>query len=167
MANTPIKYPSPYLRDRRVSLGLTQQQVADAIGIGKWAMQKLEQRGELPEIHFEELSKVLGVTVGDLFVEKYAVVIREVFHIPTEVFRSFIADNIGKDRAFGRKPSIPKTITSGNNPFEDKERTALFQKVIDEVRGMTAEEGFQSLIESGIYTKDGVLAPEYGGPPRK
>lgn len=48
-----------------------------------------------------------------------------------------------------------------------KEVLALHKRVLKEVRAMTPEEGFKSLVKSGIYTRDGNLAPEYGGPPRK
>ncbi len=44
-----------------------------------------------------------------------------------------------------------------------KELLELHKLVIEEVRKMTAEEGFKDLIASGIYTPDGKLAKEYGG----
>ena len=47
------------------------------------------------------------------------------------------------------------------------EQRKLHESVLKEVRSMTPEEGFKDLIKSGIYTADGQLAPEYGGPPRK
>ena len=48
-----------------------------------------------------------------------------------------------------------------------KKQAALHAKVLEEVRSMTPEEGFKDLIKSGIYTPEGKLAPEYGGPPRQ
>lgn len=39
----------------------------------------------------------------------------------------------------------------------------LHKRVLDRVRKMTPDEGFQSLVASGIYTSDGKLAKEYGG----
>jgi hypothetical protein len=44
-----------------------------------------------------------------------------------------------------------------------KELLELHELVLDEVRKMTPEEGFRSLIASGIYTPEGKLAKEYGG----
>jgi len=44
-----------------------------------------------------------------------------------------------------------------------KDLRELHQRVLDRVRKMTPREGFQSLIESGIYTPDGKLAKEYRG----
>lgn len=50
--------------------------------------------------------------------------------------------------------------------FPDRKKQAeLHRQVLEEVRAMTPAEGFQDLIVSGIYTPDGKLAPEYGGPP--
>jgi len=161
-----IKYPTTYLKDRRTNLGLTQLEVAEAIGVEKWALQKLEQRGEMPEIHFDKLARVLKVPVMDLYVEKYAPVMRTVFHIPTENFRKYVRENIGTDRAFGHKAvSLTKNqmVPETHNPGEDN-LPELHKKVLHRVRTMTAKEGFQELIKSGIYTPDGQLAPEYGGP---
>lgn len=158
-----IKYPTPFLKNRRVSLGLTQMQVAAAIGIEQWAMQKLEQRGELPEIHFEKLSQVLQVSVLELQIEKYAPIIREIFHIPTESFRSWVNTNVDTDRAFGRKPPKISMIDS----LDDPRVPPLFKQVIREARAMTPEEGFEDLKKSGIYTPGGKLAPEYGGPKKE
>ena len=44
-----------------------------------------------------------------------------------------------------------------------KELLELHERVLKEVREMTSEEGFRSLVASGIYTPDGKLAKEYGG----
>jgi len=45
-----------------------------------------------------------------------------------------------------------------------KELLELHKRVLARVRKMTPEEGFRSLVESGIYTPAGKLAKEYGGP---
>ena len=37
------------------------------------------------------------------------------------------------------------------------------KNVIRHVRSLTPEEGFRSMVESGIYFPDGTLTPEYGG----
>lgn len=47
-----------------------------------------------------------------------------------------------------------------------KEQEDLHARVLDRVRRMTPKEGFRSLIESGIFTEQGELSPEYGGPKR-
>jgi hypothetical protein len=47
------------------------------------------------------------------------------------------------------------------------EQRKLHEKVLRQVRSMTPEQGFKDLVKYGIYTTDGQLAPEYGGPPRK
>ncbi|MDA1277958.1 MAG: hypothetical protein O2960_28520 [Verrucomicrobia bacterium] len=44
-----------------------------------------------------------------------------------------------------------------------KELLAFHDRVVKRVRKMTPQQGFQSLIASGIYTPDGKLAKEYGG----
>ena len=160
-----IKFPTNYLRDRRISLGLTQHQVAEAIGVEKWAMQKLEQRGELPDIHFEKLSQVLNVSVIELYIEKYAPVMREIFQIPTERFRQWVKTNVGTDRAFGHK--VSQITDTGSTHLDRAGLLKLFREVVEEARMKTPEEGFKDLIASGIYTPEGKLAPEYGGPKKK
>jgi hypothetical protein len=39
----------------------------------------------------------------------------------------------------------------------------VHRRVVEEVRKMTPEQGFQDLIASGIYTSGGKLAKKYGG----
>ncbi|OHA32571.1 MAG: hypothetical protein A2928_03520 [Candidatus Taylorbacteria bacterium RIFCSPLOWO2_01_FULL_45_15b] len=79
------------------------------MGIEKNAYMKLEQRGEIPEKHLCSLSRVLKVSTTDLLVEKYAPVMRHIFHIPTEIFRTFVKDHMSEDRAFGKKfPTLEK-----------------------------------------------------------
>jgi len=55
-----------------------------------------------------------------------------------------------------------KPQTSGT-PLYGSELLEMHRRVLDRVGKMTKEEGFQSLVESGIYTPDGKLAKEYGG----
>jgi hypothetical protein len=43
------------------------------------------------------------------------------------------------------------------------ELLALHKRVLERVRKMSPEEGFRSLVASGIYTAEGKLAKEYGG----
>lgn len=49
-------------------------------------------------------------------------------------------------------------------PRTRKELLALYMRVVERARSMTTEELFQSMVRSGIYTAEGQLAPEYGGP---
>ena len=93
------------MKERRTEFGLSQAQVADAIGVDRLAYQKAEQRGEIPEIHFKALAKIFDVTVTDLFIEKYAPVMSAVFQIPRSKFRDFVSQNMGTDRSLGHKPS--------------------------------------------------------------
>ncbi len=166
-----IKYPTTFLKNRRTNLGLTQLEVASAIGVEKWALQKLEQRGEMPEVHFDKLSEILKVSVMNLYIEKYAPVMRAVFHIPAENFRAYVRGNIDKDKAFGHRTAI---LTAPDAPSGSKKQNLnneaglpeLFKEVLRHVRNLTPKEGFASLVESGIYTPDGQLTPEYGGPSR-
>lgn len=46
-----------------------------------------------------------------------------------------------------------------------RSRDEVFASVLREIRAMTPEEGFKSLVRAGIYTREGELRPEYGGPP--
>jgi len=50
-----------------------------------------------------------------------------------------------------------------NDSGSAKELQELHVRVLKRVRGMSIAEGFQTLIDSGIYTTDGKLAKEYGG----
>ena len=52
-------------------------------------------------------------------------------------------------------------------PLARKELLELHERVLQTVRKKSSKEGFRDLIKSGIYTPDGHLAPEYGGPPRQ
>lgn len=52
---------------------------------------------------------------------------------------------------------------TGNEPHTRAELLHLHQRVLKRVRKMTPEEGFRSLVASGIYTPEGKLAKEYGG----
>ena len=49
------------------------------------------------------------------------------------------------------------------DPISREELLELHKRVLERVRAMSPEEGFQSLVASGIYTPDGQLAKEYGG----
>jgi uncharacterized protein (DUF2461 family) len=58
--------------------------------------------------------------------------------------------------------NIDKTETNGL-VLTRKEQLELHERVLEEVRRMTPEEGFRFLVASGIYTPEGKLAKEYGG----
>jgi hypothetical protein len=55
-----------------------------------------------------------------------------------------------------------KFETNGS-PLSGSELLELNRLVVERVRKMTADEGFRSLVASGIYTPEGKLAKEYGG----
>jgi len=62
------------------------------------------------------------------------------------------------DKRKGAKmPPTNGTVLSRSELLE------LHKRVLARVRKMTPEEGFRSLVASGIYTPDGKLAKEYGG----
>lgn len=58
------------------------------------------------------------------------------------------------------KPKTKKSKANGSLPAR-KGRVDLHALVLSRVRKMTPEQGFRSLIASGIYTSDGKLAKEY------
>ena len=59
-------------------------------------------------------------------------------------------------------PVSPKPET-GSQPLSRSEMLDMHERILDRVRKMTPEEGFHSLVASGIYTPDGRLTKEYGG----
>jgi hypothetical protein len=56
-----------------------------------------------------------------------------------------------------------KQLEVNGSVLSRKELLELHERVLKRVRKMSPKEGFQSLIESGIYSRDGTLAKEYGG----
>ena len=56
-----------------------------------------------------------------------------------------------------KQPEANGSALSANEVAE------LHERVLRRVRSMTAKEGIQSLVRSGILTPDGKLAKEYGG----
>ncbi|HWQ91615.1 MAG TPA: hypothetical protein VN673_08085 [Clostridia bacterium] len=54
-------------------------------------------------------------------------------------------------------PPISGSMLSRNELLD------LHKRVLERVRKMTPEEGFRSLVASGIYTPEGKLTKEYGG----
>ena len=57
-----------------------------------------------------------------------------------------------------------QSLSSEVKYLSRSEMLELHVRVLDQVRKMTPEEGFKSMVASGIYTPDGKLAKEYGGP---
>ncbi|HZM02312.1 MAG TPA: hypothetical protein VFC44_04740 [Candidatus Saccharimonadales bacterium] len=55
-----------------------------------------------------------------------------------------------------------KSQTNGK-PLTRKVLLAAHQRALKRVSKMTAQEGFASLVEAGIYSADGKLMPRYGG----
>lgn len=62
-------------------------------------------------------------------------------------------------KAASRKP---KTRTNGAVPTR-VELLASQERALKRVAKMSVREGFESLVRAGIYTRDGKLAPRYGG----
>jgi hypothetical protein len=63
-----------------------------------------------------------------------------------------------KNESKNRAKPAPK-----DGPLSRAELLVLHQRVLEKVQKMTPEEGFRSLVESGIYTPEGKLTKEYGG----
>lgn len=101
MNKSPIKFPTPYIRNRRLDLGLSQKQVCAAIGMQEWAYQKLEQRGQIPEEHIPALAKVLQVSERVLWIEKLAPMVLKVFGIPKARFEGFVTSSPKVDSRLG------------------------------------------------------------------
>jgi len=55
-----------------------------------------------------------------------------------------------------------KSRTNGAVPTRS-ELLAAHERALKKVQKRTAEEGFESLVRAGICTRDGKLAPRYGG----
>lgn len=85
------KFPSSYLKERRIRLGLQPCEVARATGLTLETYRQIEHRGQLPEEHFEKLAEALKVTVDELKTEKAAVLIEGMFGIPKMKTVEFIA----------------------------------------------------------------------------
>ena len=88
------KFPSSYLKERRVRLGLQPCEVAKATGLTLETYRQIECRGQLPEEHFEKLAITLNVTVNELKAEKAAVIIEGMFGVPKMKIVEFIAANL-------------------------------------------------------------------------
>src|SRR5438552_4062483 len=73
------------------------------------------------------------------------------------VRRLFTEASPGKMDTNTNRPETNGSILSA------KELLELHERVLKRVREMTPNEGLQSLIASGIYTPEGILAKDYGG----
>jgi len=60
------------------------------------------------------------------------------------------------------KNKTGKSRVNGTIPSRS-ELLAAHERWLRRVRKMTAREGFESLLRAGIVTRDGKLAPRYGG----
>lgn len=103
MKKSVIKFPTPFVRNRRLDLGLTQEVVRQALQMEEWAYQKLEQRGQIPEEHIPALAKVLQVSEQDLWIEKLAPMMQQVFGIPKIPFATFVIHSDKVDPRFGNR----------------------------------------------------------------
>ncbi len=86
-----VKYASPFLKERRMRLGLEPFEVADKIGVPHGTYRQWECRGELPEAHFAKLAEALGVTENELKTEKVAAIVLAEFGIAKADTHGFIA----------------------------------------------------------------------------
>lgn len=89
-----VLFSSNFLKERRERLGLDSYEVATMTGIKKATYRQIECRGQLPEEHFEQLAKVLRVTVEELKAEKVAVVAEALLGIPKDETHGFIARSL-------------------------------------------------------------------------
>ena len=56
-----------------------------------------------------------------------------------------------------------ESAESNGSDLSRRDLLELHKRVLERVRKMTAREGFESLVEAGIYTAQGKLAKQYGG----
>jgi len=92
-----IKYPSSFIRDRRIRLGLASHEVAAKLGISQETYRQWEHRGELPESYFPKLAIALDVPENELKAEKVATMVQATLGIPKEDTHGFIAKALRKD----------------------------------------------------------------------
>lgn len=85
-----IAYPSTYLKERRVRLGLEPCDIAKLTGLNQEAYRQIECRGQLPEEHFSKLAAALQVTVEDLKAEKAATMMSAMLGIDKLAILEFI-----------------------------------------------------------------------------
>ena len=77
-----VVFPSSYLKERRVRLGLESCEVAKLAGLTEETYRQIECRGQLPEEHFPKLAAALQVTVYELKAEKAATILEAMLGIP-------------------------------------------------------------------------------------
>jgi hypothetical protein len=86
-----IKFPSSFLKDRRIRLGLEPCQVAEIVDVPHGTYRQWECRGELPETYFPKLATALNVSENELRAEKVAAMVQSMFGIAKEETHGFIA----------------------------------------------------------------------------
>jgi transcriptional regulator with XRE-family HTH domain len=96
-AHSPkVKYPSPFLKERRTRLGLDPHEVAAMVNVPQCTYRQWECRGELPEAHFSKLATALQVSENELKAEKVAAMIQATLGISKEETHGFIAKALRK-----------------------------------------------------------------------
>lgn len=91
-----VKFPSSFLKDRRIRLGLEPCEVAERASVSKETYRQWECRGELPESYFSQLATALNVSENELKAEKVAVMAQAILGIPREDTHGFIAKALRK-----------------------------------------------------------------------
>lgn len=92
-----IKYPSSFLRGRRIMLGLEPCEVARACSLNEDTYRQIECRGQLPEQHFAVLSAALNVSVETLKAEKVATIAESLLGIDKRSIHDFVDQYLKKD----------------------------------------------------------------------
>ena len=82
---------TPFIKERRIELGLDSHEVARKAGLSPEVYRQIECRGQLPEAHLRKLAAVLGVTENKLRAEKIAVMAEAMLGIPKYETHGFIA----------------------------------------------------------------------------
>ena len=89
-----VIFPSSFLRERRIRLGLEPCEVAEKAGLTQETYRQIECRRQLPEEHFPKLAEALHVTVEELKAEKVAAMVEAMFGISKADTHGFIAKAI-------------------------------------------------------------------------
>lgn len=91
-----VAFPSTFLRERRIELGLEPCEVAERARLSQELYRQIEHRGQLPEEHLPKLAAALEVTEDKLKAEKVAVMVEMMFGIPKNETHGFIARGVRK-----------------------------------------------------------------------
>ena len=96
MPKNQIKYPTDFLRRRRLELGLEPCEVATLMGIRFDLYRQIECRGQIPEQHLEALSRALDVPQETLLAEKVAALAEGLLGIHKLKTHAFVKRSLAK-----------------------------------------------------------------------